>query len=272
MASATHSIPAMLFWLKKTIGSWLMPLPISLVALLAGFLLLRYTKWRRLGRMAIGLAVAVLLIFSNNFVAKSLVRSLETKYPGIPEFVPGAPLPPQIASCRYVVVLGGGNGVTPGLAATNLLSSASLARFVEGLRIWRALPAAKLIVTGGGRAGEEPNAHFIARAALAFGVPAERLLVIDRARDTEDESRAAKALVAGERVALVTSAWHMPRACALFRSAGIDTVPCPADFATHLDPGFRIDDYTWTFWALGGSERGLRERLGSLWIWLRGKG
>lgn len=262
----------MLFWLKKTIGSWLMPLPLSLTALAVGFLLLRRTKWKRLGRICIGFAVVTLLVFSNKFVAKSLVRSLETQYPAIPEFVAGAPLPAQLAGCRYVVVLGGGNGVTPGLAASNLLSSASLARFVEGLRIWRALPEATLIVTGGGREGEEPNARFIARAALAFGVPADRLLVVDRVQDTEDESRAAKALVPEGRVALVTSAWHMPRAYALFRSAGLDTVACPADFSTHLDPGFRLDDYTWAFWALGGSDRGLRERLGFLWIRLRGKG
>ncbi len=262
----------MLFWLKKTIGSWLMPLPLSLTAIVAGVLLIRYTIWKRTGRAALGFAAALLLIFSNKFIAKSLVRSLETQYPAIPEFVAGAPLPSPLAACRTVVILGGGNGNSPGLAASNLLSAASLGRFVEGLRIWRALPEAKLIVTGGGRReGEESNAQFIARAALAFGVPADRLLIIDQARDTEDESRAVKVLVPDGRVALVTSAWHMPRAYALFRSAGLDTVACPADFSTHLDPGFRLDDYTWSFWALGGSERGLRERLGHLWIRLRGK-
>lgn len=262
----------MLFWLKKTIASWLMPLPLSLAAIVAGVLLLRYTKWQRLGRLLLGFAAAVLLIFSNKFVAKSLVRSLELKHPAVPEFIAGAPLPPSIAACRYVVILGGGNGVSPGLAASNQLSTASLARFVEGLRIWRALPEARLIVTGGGQDGEESTAHYLARAARAFGVPADRLLLVDRARDTEDESRAVKALVPDGRVALVTSAWHMPRAYALFRGAGLDTVPCPSDFSTHSDPGFRLDDYTWAFWALGGSERGLRERLGHLWIRLRGKG
>lgn len=262
----------MLFWLKKTIASWLMPLPLSLIALVAGILLIRYTKRRRLGQGCIGLAAALILIFSNKFVSKSLVRSLETQHPAIPEFVAGAPVPAQIASCRYVVVLGGGHGRSPGLAASNQLSGASLARFVEALRIWRALPDATLIVTGGGLEGETRTAHYLARAAQAFGVPGDRLIVIDQARDTEEESRAVKALGPEGPVALVSSAWHMPRAYALFRGAGLDTVPCPADFATHLDPGFRLDDYTWALWALGGSERGLRERLGRLWIRLRGKG
>src|SRR6185503_11992237 len=98
----------MLFWLKKTIGSWLMPLPLSVTALVIGFVLLRRTKRKRLGRLSIGFAVVVLAIFSNRWVSKSLMRSLETEYPGVPEFVAGEPLPPPIASCRYVVVLGGG--------------------------------------------------------------------------------------------------------------------------------------------------------------------
>ncbi len=262
----------MLFWLKKTIAATLMPLEVSLIALVAGLLLIRYTKRRRLGRGCIGSAVVVILIFSNKFVSKSLVRSLETQHPAIPEFVAGAPVPAPIAACRYVVVLGGGHGQSPGLAASNQLSGASLARFVEGLRIWRALPDAALIVTGGGLEGETRTAHTLARAAQAFGVPGDRVIVIEQARDTEEESLHVKALVTEGRVALVTSAWHMPRAYALFRGANLDTVPCPADFATHLDPGFRLDDYTWALWALGGSERGLRERLGHLWIRLRGKG
>jgi len=69
----------MLFWLKKTIASWLMPLPISLVALVAGVLLIRHTKWKRLGRLSIGFAAAVMLIFSNKFVSKSLSTQIIPK-------------------------------------------------------------------------------------------------------------------------------------------------------------------------------------------------
>src|SRR4051812_48696865 len=178
----------MLLWLKKTIGSWLMPLPFSLTALVVGFVLLRYTRWRRRGRVCIGVAALVLLVFSNKAVAKWLVRSLELQYPAMPEFVAGEPVPAVLTGCRYVVILGGGNGFDPGLAATSQLSGASLSRFVEGLRIWRALPDATLIVTGAGREGEEGTAQCLARAARAFGVPVERMLVVDRAHDTEEES------------------------------------------------------------------------------------
>ena len=38
------------------------------------------------------------------------------------------------------------------------------------------------------------------------------------------------ATVGDARVALVTSAAHLPRAVGLFRQKGIETVPCPTDF------------------------------------------
>jgi uncharacterized SAM-binding protein YcdF (DUF218 family) len=139
------------------------------------------------------------------------------------------------------------------------------------MRLLRVLPEAKMIATGGGRDGEEPHAHVLGRAARAFGLAPEHILYLTEVRDTEDESRAVKALVGDAPVALVTSASHMPRAFALFRGAGVNTLACPADYGTHEDPGFRIDDYFWEVGAIGGTTRGLQERLGRLWVWLRGK-
>ncbi len=261
----------MLFWLKKVISFWLMPAPLCLSALVVGLLLLRSTRRRRLGRGLVIAAVGLLLIASNKFVAKSLLRPLETIYPAMPEFVAGTPLPPDLAACRFVVVLGGGHGRTPGVAANNVLSTASLARVVEGIRILRALPAARLIVTGGADPGYVTTARMLGRAAQAFGITPDRILYLEEARDTEDESRAVKGLAQDAPVALVTSAWHLPRAVALFRSAGLTTVPCPAGYNTQEDAGFALDDYLWDVGAIGGTTLALRERLGYLWIWLRSK-
>lgn len=264
----------MLFWLKKTISFWLMPLPISLVLIGVGLLLMRSARRARLGRALVLAAVALLFIVSNRFVAHSLLRPLETHYPAIPEITAGIPLPADLAACRYVVILGGGNHHTPGVAASNLLSGSALSRLTEGVRILRLLPEAKLIVTGGGNPNypaEPTHAAMLARAAVGLGIAPERILYIEAARDTEDESRAVKEIAGAAPVALVTSAWHMPRAAALFRSAGLPTVPCPADFATKVNPGWNIDDYLWEIGAINGTSLALRERLGILWVWLRGK-
>ncbi len=258
----------MLFWLKKTIAHWLMPVPLSLVLIAVGLFLLRSPRRARLGRALLLAAVALLLTVSNKFVAQALMRPLETQYPAMPEFTAA------LAACDFVVVLGGGNHHTPGVAASNLLSTAALARLVEGVRILRALPAAKLIVTGPGNPsvpGQPTHARMLARAAEGLGVAPERIRFIETARDTEEEAQAVRRLADDAPVALVTSAWHMPRAAALFRSARVQAVPCPADFTTKDNPGWAWDDFLWEVSAINGSSLALRERLGYLWIWLRGK-
>lgn len=263
----------MLFVLKKFVAFWLMPLPLCLVALAVGLGLMFRARTARLGR---ALALGALLLLgglSNSFVSKWLMRPLQAQYPAIPEFVPGSPVPATLAPCRFVVVLGGGNGHSPGLSANNLLSGAALSRLSEGVRIVQALPDAKLIVSGPGPAdGSRPtHALVLARAAAAMGVAPARILRIEQARDTEDEARETQRLAGGAPVALVTSAWHLPRAMALFRSAGLAPLPCPADYRAHTDDALTFDDFLCDAESLTRSTFALRERIGYLWIWLRGK-
>ncbi len=261
----------LLFWLKKFIAFWLMPLSFCVVGIAAGLVLMRFPKRARLGRALAISGLVALLVFSNKYTAKWLLRPLETRYAPIPELAAGTPAPATLAECRFVVVLGGGHGTTPGMAAANRLSSSSLARVTEGVRILRVLPDARLIVSGPGGPNHDTHASVLRQAALSLGVAPERILMIDQAHDTEDESRHTQRLAQGQRVALVTSAWHMPRSMALFRSAGLEAVACPTDFQTHAHDVFYFDNLLWTTAALDRSSLAFRERIGYLWIWLRGK-
>ncbi len=261
----------MLFWVKKFISFWMMPLPFCLTAMVVGLLLLRSARRARLGRALIVAAVALLMLLSNSFVSKWLILPLQARYPAIPELGPGSPVPATLAACKFVIVLGSGHGFAPGVSANNLLSTSAISRLAEGVRILRALPEAKLIVSGPGDGVRPTHATVLARSAQALGIPADRILYIDQARDTEDEARAAQRLVGGAPVALVTSAWHMPRSMALFRQAGLNPVPCPADFRGHTDDAVYFDDFLWDAESLGRSTMAVRERIGYLWIWLRGK-
>ncbi len=261
----------MLFALKKFVSFWLMPMSFSVVAMAVGLVLMRSAKRARLGRALAISGLLTLVVLSNKYVSKWLLRPLETRYAPIPELVAGTPLPPALAGCRFVVVLGGGHGTTPDMASTNRLSSSALARVAEGVRILRMLPEAKLIVSGPGVGTDDTHALVLARAAQSLGVAPERILQIDQAHDTEDESRHAQRLAQGHRVALVTSAWHMPRSMALFRSAGLEAVACPTDFKTHAYDHFYLESLFWNDDALNRSTLAFRERIGYLWIWLRGK-
>jgi uncharacterized SAM-binding protein YcdF (DUF218 family) len=258
-----------LFWLKKFISFWLMPLPFCLTLLVVGTCYLFSPRLNRLGRRLVAMGTLLLFLFSNKFVSTSLVRPLEQRYPAVPELDAGAPLPPRLLACRYVVVLGGGHGDVAGLSATNKLSSSALARIVEGVRLARLLPQARLIVSGPASPGFPSHAAVLAQAAASLGFDSARIILIDSAHDTEDESNRVKAIVGPDHVALVTSAWHMPRANALFRHAGVATVPCPADYSARANAYFSWNDLGWDAESLTRSTYAVRENVGYLWVWLR---
>lgn len=258
------------FWLKKFVSFWFMPLSGCLALIVAGVLVGLSRRRRSPGRALAALGVAGLLFFGNNIASIRLVRPLEEAYPPIPELSAGAPPPAGLAACRYVAVLGGGESDLPAGAAIDELSSTALARIVEGVRIFRALPGARLIVSGPASGPRPSEASVYARAAESLGVPAGRILKIDTARDTEAESRAVRAIAGVAPVALVTSAWHMPRAAALFRRAGVSIVPCPADYSAPREaPGWA--EATWDVDSLDRSTHAVHERLGILWLKLRGR-
>jgi uncharacterized SAM-binding protein YcdF (DUF218 family) len=260
-----------MFWAKKFVSFWLLPLPFCLTLLVTGLLLVALKRRARLGRACVVAASVLLLLFSNKVVSTWLVQPLETRYPPAPEFIPGAPLPAELQECRYVVVLGGGHSDAAGLTVTQQLAPAALARIVEGVRLVRALPGARLITSGPGVNGNPSHASVLARSAEVLGVEQSKILLIDTARDTEDEAAAVLAISGRERVALVTSAWHMPRAAALFRKTGVNVLPCPGDFTARKNRDFRWTDLTWDTASLERSTWAVRERIGFLWVWLRGK-
>ncbi len=260
----------MFFWLKKLIGYWITPLPVSAVLMVAGIVLLWRGRRSRLARGLIVAGAAWLLLWSNKYVSQRAIRSLETQYAPIPELSAGD-LPPTLVPCRYVVVLGGGNGLTPGVSALNLLSTSARARLTEAVRLMHALPEARLLVTGPGSRKHASHATVLERAAISLGVPPSRIERSDHGRDTEDEAGAVKAVAGDAPVALVTSAWHMPRSAALFRNAGVNFVAVPTDYLSHDDGEWHWRDLLWDVDSLERSSLATREWVGRVWITLRGK-
>lgn len=260
-----------LFWLKKFVSFWLMPVPFCLTLLAVGTCYLFSPRLSRLGRRLVAMATLLLLLFSNKYVSSSLVQPLERPFPPAPEVNAGGPVPARLARCRYIAVLGGGHGDIGLFSATNKLSTAALGRLVEGVRLARALPQARLIVSGPAAPGFPSHGAVLAQAAVSLGIERSRIIVIDTAHDTEDESHAVKAIVGAAPTALVTSAWHMRRASGLFRRAGVDILPCPADYLAKPGDTFRWNDLSWDSDSLNRSTSAVSEDIGYLWVWLRGK-
>ncbi len=259
-----------MFWLKKVVSFWLMPLPLCVVLLAAGLALARSTRWPRLGRRLLCAAAALLLFFSNELVGVALLRPLESCSPPIPEVAAGGGVPAAVSGCAFVVVLGSGNNDIPGLSATGRLSTSGLGRIVEAVRILGMVPNARLVLSGPGSKGRPSHASVLAEAAESLGVSPGRITLIDTARDTEDESHAVARFVGGRRTALVTSAWHMPRAALLFRRAGVAIVPCPADYLSGSSAPSPWAALAFDSEALSHSTLAVHEWIGILWIRLRG--
>jgi uncharacterized SAM-binding protein YcdF (DUF218 family) len=258
------------FWLKKAVSFWLMPVPFCLALLVAGIALAHLGRRSRLGRALVAAAAALLLLFSNKWVSNGLLAPLEGRFPPVPELLPGAPLPGPLARCRFVVILGSGHSDIPGMPALSQLSTSALGRVAEGVRLLRALPGARLIVSGPGEPGRPSHAAVLAQAAVSLGVDHARITLLETALDTEDEAAAVSRMAGGAPIALVTSAWHMPRAALFFRRRGVDFLACPADFEARAGPRVHLADLGWDSESLERSTFAVHEWLGLLWARMKG--
>lgn len=268
-----------MFELKKIIGFLLMPLPLGLGCITLG-IALGALRRRPRGVLILLAGWAVLALASNRGVSARLTASLETVYPPAPvSSVPMTDWPDALREAGFVAVLGGGHGDAAGLSAGQRLSSSARARLTEGVRVALALPDAWLVVSGPRDSLDEDeailpptHARVLADAAAELGFPRARIVEIDSARDTADEAQALRRLAGDEPVALVTSAWHLPRAMRLAESAGLRAFPCPADYLGGRDA--RISPYAWVTWdaeSLANSTRAWREYLGRIWAALVSK-
>lgn len=261
----------MLFWLKKTLTIPFLPLSFVLLVGIAGLVLLFWTRRQKLGRWLITVALLALAVFSNKGVARFLIAPLESQYTAVPEARIASDLPPAIHACRFVVVLGGGHGDSPQLSRVNQLSSSALGRLTEGVRLAYLLPEAKLVVSGYNGPREFSHAQILAEAAQSLGIAPARIVRFDQTRDTDDEAQAILREIGPQPFLLVTSAWHMPRAMALCKKAGLNPIAAPADF---MERENREENWTFVAWdisALERSTKAIHERLGFFWAKLRNR-
>jgi len=263
-----------MFLLKKLIASLLMPLSLVLLLLWTGWWKTRGAAKPSVGRWLLLLGIAGLTLAANKGVGILLLRPLEAQFPAQPTLSAEGTIPASLAACTAIVVLGGGHSDTASLPASSRLSSSALSRIVEGCRLARALPHAQLWTSGPGvsRRGAT-HASLLAEVAVQLGVSEHRIRRIESGYDTQGEARAfAQGLDHGARIALVTSAWHMPRAVALFRRAGLEVVPCPTDFAVRINSEFNAWDYLGCdLTGLERTQKAVYEYLGLLWAKIRGR-
>jgi uncharacterized SAM-binding protein YcdF (DUF218 family) len=210
----------MKFIFLKTALSLILP-PASLVIIMAaGFLVgLR----RVLGRLLVAAGFFLLYFLSISPVSDALLKPLETGFP---------PWKDGPVKADAIVVLGGGVRDLSWLQAPSEPSCSSLERVVRGVLIYRKLHLPLVFAGGNGDPSRTavPDADAMARRALALGVPARDVTVENKSRNTLEGAKALKGLVRGKSIILVTSAYHLKRASALFTKQGFHVIPAPAGY------------------------------------------
>ena len=99
-----------------------------------------------------------------------------------------------------------------------------------------------VVVSGGRRWGPNIEARAMGGALLRAGVPADALVEELCSLSTFENaifSAAVLRCLGARRAAIVTCPWHMPRALANFREAGVDALPFPTA-AVETPLGHRI--------------------------------
>jgi uncharacterized SAM-binding protein YcdF (DUF218 family) len=254
-----------MFFMKKLVSQFLYPLPCSSLILVAGLLLVWSSRHRKLGKSLSVTGLILLFGFSFGPLSNQLIYSLER--PFTPLFTPHRPTPQQEAGIQWIVVLAGGHGAAPHLPATSQLSSVSLARVVEGVRLHRRLPHSQLVFSGGIMDKGVSSGAVMAAAARELGVDPQHIVVGPLARDTHGEAVALRHVVGARPFVLVTSASHMRRSIALFRKVGLHPIASAGDYKIRSvgEQRVHLNHFFPQAGALSNSTSALHEYLGLLW-------
>ncbi len=176
-----------------------------------------------------------------------------------------------LSNADAILVLGGG---VEGVAAPRLSPDLNAAadRIWHAARLFHQGKAPIVILTGGRlpwHTNRDPEADGMLRFLSDLGVPEDRVLLEGRSRNTYENARETRRLLADrgmDQVLLVTSAFHMRRAQATFRAVGIQTIPAATDYEALTGGELTLLDFLPGAEALKKSSVTLKEYLG-LWVY-----
>ena len=218
----------MFFALSQILDFFLTPSNVLVLALLvaAAFWILKIRKlatalW--IGSI-VGLAVAAW-----SPLGSLALGALENRFPR-------TTLPDDVAG---IIMLGGAVDTHVSFERDALVLNEAGERIVETRILAARYPEADIFLSGGGghlsNDGSLTESELARRALIDAGVAAERLAMEEHSRNTCENARETAAALSGRTAGawvLVTSASHMPRAVACFRTTELVIVPYPVDFRT----------------------------------------
>lgn len=209
-------------YLQKVVAHLLMPAGLlwtALIVITGAALVAR--RWR--DAAVVGALLALYTLAGNAWLGAWLIGTLER------QVLPARRIQ-ELPLFDAVCVLGGGTALQPD--GTPQFGSAG-DRLGYAARLYLAGKANALVASGLSLPGDDRNLAVETRALWRdFGVQDGAIEVIGKGLVTRDEIALYRDLARARgwrRLGLVTSAWHLPRALALCRAAGLEVTPLPCD-------------------------------------------
>lgn len=221
--------------------------------------------WKKLGVFVAAISLVGLLLCSLPVVAAALIDSLQDG-----NALTEKDIKSSISKVDAVVVLAAGRNSTGDEFDNDTLSALSLERVRYAA--WLVKRTGLRLIASGGRVHNENKSE----AELMRDVLQKEFIVIvdyieDKSSNTYENAKYSAQILKQhnmKKIALVTHAWHMPRAKAAFEEFGITVVPAPTGFYGRSQSA-NSEDFLPSYQALWYSGLAFHEMLGSFWYSVR---
>ena len=216
----------------KILWGLLINIDLVLQALLIFGLILCMTPWKEWGKRCVVIVLIPFLILSLTPMGRWMVTTLENR------FAQQGDLPPDVVG---LILLGGSFALQETEIRNRPVYNKVAARLFEFIELAHKYPNLKILVTG-----TPLEIKFTQEVFKNHGIDLGRVIFENQSTNTKDNAYNSYALIKpqNDRWALVTSAYHMPRAVGLFRGAGWNIFPFPVDYQTAGNYG--MNTWKWT--------------------------
>ena len=224
----------MTYFVGKVVQFFIAPINFVLIFLFLAYITRR--RWPKGSGRWLAAGFLLLYVSSNDLVSHFLLRGLEQQYPIVKSS--------DVPEAEAIVVLGG--TVYPIKLPRVEAEEISGARILRAARIYHAGKAPILVCSGGtlyqsSFKTERSEAEDIRDVLLAYQVPESAIIMEKSSWNTSENAKATAKILRDrgiKKILLVTSAFHTPRAVALFEREGFTVIAAPSDARA---AGVRLD-------------------------------
>lgn len=209
----------MYFILSKLLLLFILPLTWILILLIISWIS-KSKKWKY--RCLVG-AIVLLVLFTNPFLFNQFAQSWDI-----------APYKADSKKYSCAIILGGfstSDGNNGGYFNTGA------DRFLQGIKLMSTGQASHMLITGGNGnliPGGFREGLWVQKQLKEFNYPDSAILIESESKNTLENAKFSKEMLQKAKLSppylLVTSAFHMRRSLMIFKKAGIDVVPYPANY------------------------------------------